>query len=99
MPEGNKTTNDLYREVIQLHESWREENKSLLLKNHEAISTLDSIRKEFSIFKWVITGLVIATLIVCMSALVYTGKLKFCKVQYGDFSLTTDNCIQQNDLR
>lgn len=97
MPEGNKTTNDLYREVIELQKSWREENKSLLLENHTAISTLDSIRKEFSIFKWIIAGLVIATLIICMSALLYTGKLKLCKVQYGDFSLTTNNCSQQND--
>lgn len=97
MSKGPKTVFDIYEELITLQKEWREETKSLLTQNHTAISTLNSIREDFSRFKWTVTGLIIAALIISITGLIYTGKLKICKVQFSDFSLTTNNCLNQND--
>ena len=97
MPEENKTTNDLYREVINLHEAWHEENKKLLSDNHTAISTLNALQKRFEVFTRVMIGLVAIALIIAVSVLVYKGKISLCEIEFAELILTTDNCLFQND--
>lgn len=99
MAEENKTPNDLYREMIDLHSKWREENKTLLLDNQTAIRTLGELEKRFQVFNRLIIASIVFTLVVCCSVLIYKGKLKICKVEFAEFSLsmTTNNCQQPND--
>jgi len=97
MSGENKSTNDLYREVIELQKEWREENKALLADNQTAISTLNSLQKKYEISTRLIIGLVATSLIVCVSILVYKGKVKLCTVEFSDLILTTNNCLSKND--
>jgi hypothetical protein len=97
MSEQNKTTGDLYRELVEMQVDWREENKALLADNHCAIENLNKVRKLFNIVKLLIIPSVLIVVILSVTVLVWNEKIRFCTVTFMDFAASTDSCFLQNE--
>ncbi len=94
MKEEDKTTNDLYRELINLQAGWREETKGLLHDQNIAIQQLAEAKKKFDRTKYIIPFVVLLILILSTTALIWNNKIKICSVTFKDVSMSTDNCIK-----